>query len=160
MLYSLKSTFHYLCMAFKIRVFYSALLMDYLNLLHVTLVVKVWCNVCLESELCVLAPNWGPCLSAVDEPSPTSQSANTMANLSKPTDSGRFLSVPGAGNLYSSLLLLLWFWLSADLLFLSCCAILYCDIYSTITILSIYNDGISIMHLFPYFMNRWGYRKL
>jgi hypothetical protein len=41
--YSLKSTFHYLCVVFKIRVFYSALalLMDYLNLLHVTLVSKV-----------------------------------------------------------------------------------------------------------------------
>jgi hypothetical protein len=55
----------------------------------------------MESEqyVCVLAPNWGPCLSAVEEPSPTAQSTITMANLSKPTEFGRFLSVPGAGNL-------------------------------------------------------------
>jgi hypothetical protein len=40
--YSRKSTFHYVCVVYKIRLFYSALalLMDYLNLLHVTLVSK------------------------------------------------------------------------------------------------------------------------
>ncbi|XP_033608237.1 electrogenic sodium bicarbonate cotransporter 1 isoform X3 [Cryptotermes secundus] len=41
----------------------------------------------------------GPYLTVpVEEPTQTSQSAITMANMSKPTDIGRFLSIPGAGS--------------------------------------------------------------
>ncbi|PNF29751.1 hypothetical protein B7P43_G11204, partial [Cryptotermes secundus] len=36
--------------------------------------------------------------SKMEEPTQTSQSAITMANMSKPTDIGRFLSIPGAGS--------------------------------------------------------------
>ena len=54
--------------------------------------------VCVCVYVCWLQ-NWGPYLSAVEETSPTSQSAIPVAGLSKPTDFGRFLSVPGAGNL-------------------------------------------------------------
>lgn len=77
---------------------------SYKNLLLVTSVRKecyiysvifVW----RVNDLCVLAPYWGPCLSAVEESSPSAQSTTTIANLSKPTEFGRFLSVPGAGNL-------------------------------------------------------------